>query len=278
MFKLSAASVLLALAARVVAHGKLTSPAPRSDTVGEAFGAACGQQMLSQVTSDPYGNFQGEMQVAGSDFDATKCNVGLCKGYQFADNQANVQTYTLGQTIPMVVEIRAPHTGNANVSIVDTTSNTVIGDALISWDVYASTATGVTADQTNFDITIPEDLGGKCTTAGDCVIQWFWDAPEIDQTYEDCVDFVVGGSGSGSGSSSSAPASSAAATSAATSAAESSAAATSAVETSAAATSAAATSAATSAAETSAVETSASASSSAPASSAPASSVQPVHR
>ena len=79
---------------------------------------------------------------------------------------------------------RSP-SGNANVSIVDTTSNTVIGDALISWDVYASTATGVTADQTNFDITIPEDLGGKCTTAGDCVIQWFWDAPEIDQTYEE---------------------------------------------------------------------------------------------
>ena len=130
-----------------------------------------------------------------------RCTDVLCS-YQFADNQANVQTYTLGQTIPMVVEIRAPHTyvylslascplanlypsGNANVSIVDTTSNTVIGDALISWDVYASTATGVTADQTNFDITIPEDLGGKCTTAGDCVIQWFWDAPEIDQTYEE---------------------------------------------------------------------------------------------
>ncbi|KAL1741595.1 hypothetical protein HDZ31DRAFT_6563, partial [Schizophyllum fasciatum] len=209
---------LLALAARVAAHGKLTSPAPRSDTVGDAFEAACGTQMRSIVTSDPYGNSQGEMQVAASDFDASKCNVGLCKGYQFDDNKANVQTYSLGEKIPMVVEIRAPHTGNANVSIVDTASNSVIGDALISWDVYASTSTGVTKDQTNFDITMPEDLGGKCTNAGDCVIQWFWDAPEIDQTYEDCVDFVVGGSGSGSGSgASSAPASSAAATSAATS-------------------------------------------------------------
>ncbi|TRM67812.1 chitin binding domain-containing protein [Schizophyllum amplum] len=272
MFKLATATSFLMLAARVAAHGKLSSPAPRSATVGDAFGSACGTQMLSQVTSDPYGNIQGEMQVAASDFDASACNVWQCKGYQFADNQANVQSYTAGEIIPMVVEIRAPHTGTANVSIVSTASNTVIGEPLISWDSYASTSTGVTADQTNFDITIPEDIGDQCATAGDCVIQWWWDAREIDQTYEDCIDFTVGASGSSA--SSSAPAVTSAA---ATSATESSSAVTSAVETSAAATSAATSAAetsaaATSVAATSVVETSAAASTSVAVSSAPASS------
>ena len=49
-------------------------------------------------------------------------------------------------------------------------------------------------------MTIPEDLGSKCSSAGDCVLQWYWFAESIDQTYESCVDFTVGGSDSGSSS------------------------------------------------------------------------------
>jgi predicted carbohydrate-binding protein with CBM5 and CBM33 domain len=187
-------AVLLTVVATVHAHGFISSPAPR--LAGSAFGAACGSQMLSQQTSDRYGNIQGEMQVQGQDF-TNNCNLWLCKGYQFADN-TNVHSFAAGETIPMEVEIRAPHTGIANVSIVDTARNTVIGAPLISWDVYASNAASIPADQTNFDITIPEDLGGQCSEPGACVIQWFWDARNIDQTYEACIDFTVGGSGSGS--------------------------------------------------------------------------------
>lgn len=193
----------------VNAHGFVTSPEPRMP--GDAMKAACGQQVEVNQQSDNYGNIQGELQVASSqsDYNADECDIWLCKGYKFADNKANVQSYTAGQTVDFKVDIRAPHTGVANVSVVDTSSNSVIGSPLISWDVYASTATGVTANETSFSVTIPEDLGSQCGTAGDCVLQWYWYAESIDQTYESCVDFTLGGSGSSSGSSGSSSSSSA---------------------------------------------------------------------
>ncbi|KAL2823404.1 chitin binding domain-containing protein [Aspergillus cavernicola] len=184
------------------AHGYITTPSPRLP--GSAMSSACGQQVYNNQAADRAGNIQGELQVASgqSDYDAEACGIWLCKGYQFADNTDNVQSYTAGEVVDFVVDIVAPHTGVANVSIVDTASNSVIGSSLIEWTDYASTATGVTEDETNFSITIPEDLGEQCTEAGACVIQWYWFAESIDQTYESCVDFTVGGSGSGGSSSS----------------------------------------------------------------------------
>lgn len=182
-------------------HGFVSSPKPRMP--GDAMQAACGQQVVNNQEADNYGNVQGELQVASSqsDYDAAKCDIWLCKGYKFEDNKDNVYSYKAGQKIDFEVDIRAPHTGVANVSVVDTASNSVIGSPLKSWDEYASTASGVTDDETSFSITMPDDLGDKCTEAGACVLQWYWFAESIDQTYESCVDFTLGGSGSGSGSS-----------------------------------------------------------------------------
>ncbi|KAL0265331.1 hypothetical protein SLS55_001296 [Diplodia seriata] len=209
-------AALPVLATMVAGHGFISKPQARMP--GDAMAAACGQQVYSNQNSDHYGNVQGELQVASSqsDYDAAACDIWLCKGYKFADNKDNVQTYTAGQEVAFTAEIHAPHTGVANVSIVDTASNSVIGSALKSWDVYASTSTGVKDTDTSFSITMPSDLGDQCSTAGDCVIQWYWFAEDIDQTYESCVDFTMSGSGSGSSSSGS---SSSAAASPATSAA-----------------------------------------------------------
>ncbi|KAI1339961.1 chitin binding domain-containing protein [Xylariaceae sp. FL0016] len=230
---------LIGLASTVMGHGFVTDPQARMP--GDAMAAACGTQVETNQQSDNYGNIQGELQVANgqSDYDEAACDIWLCKGYKFADNSANVQSYTAGQVVPITVDIRAPHTGVANVSIVQTSSNTVIGDSLISWDVYASNSATIPENQTSFDITIPSDLGSQCATAGDCVIQWFWNAESIDQTYESCIDFTVGGSGSDSGPGSSASTTAAAANSSASKT-----------------TTAAATSAATSAAETAAASSS----------------------
>ncbi|EAU39289.1 hypothetical protein ATEG_00643 [Aspergillus terreus NIH2624] len=206
----SSVLALAGLASMAHGHGFVKSPQPRMP--GKAMQAACGQQMTINQESDNYGNIQGELQVANgqSDYNAQKCDIWLCKGYKFADNKDNVFSYSAGQKVDFTVDIRAPHTGVANVSVVDTASNSVIGSPLKSWDNYASTATGVTEDETNFSVTIPDDLGSQCSEAGACVLQWYWFAESIDQTYESCVDFTVGGSGSGSssGSSSSASASS----------------------------------------------------------------------
>jgi len=201
-------SLLPFLVTSVSAHGYITNPVARQPST--QFGALCGSQTLSNQASDIYGNIQGELQVAGSGLTAD-CNLWLCKGFVFADQPAsNVQSYTAGEVVPIHFDIRAPHDGVANVSIVDTASNSVISE-LKSFAQFALTSRPIQSTETDFDITIPSDLGGKCTTAGECVIQMFWDARSIDQTYESCVDFVVGGSGAGSGSGSGSSSSSVAA-------------------------------------------------------------------
>lgn len=129
--------------------------------------------------------------------DLAKCNLWQCKGFEFSDQPAgNVQAYTAGQSVPIHFDIRAPHDGVANISIVDTATNSVIGSPLKTFESFALTSVPIQADQEDFSITIPSDLGGKCMTAGECVVQMFWDARSIDQTYESCIDFTVGGSGS----------------------------------------------------------------------------------
>ncbi|KAG8715798.1 hypothetical protein FRC11_014793 [Ceratobasidium sp. 423] len=218
--KVAALAFVSALAGRVMGHGLVTSPPIRQP--GDAFKANCGEQMYYNVESDAAGNIQQLNQLKAASFSAASCNLNLCKGLQFADvSSTNIQTWTAGQVVPIKVDIRAPHTGTANVSIIDTASNSMIGSPLKVFEVYASTSSPITADQTSFSVTIP-DLGSKCTTAGACVLQWWWDARSIDQTYESCVDFTQSGSGSGAPAASTtaqasttAPSTSAAATSAA---------------------------------------------------------------
>ncbi|KAJ5961280.1 Chitin-binding domain 3 [Penicillium vulpinum] len=196
-------------------HGFVTNPKARQP--GTAMQDACGAQVVSNQGSDKYGNIQGELQVASgqSDYQAAECDIWLCKGYKFDDNKDNVYSYKAGEKVDFTVDIRAPHTGVANVSVVDTSSNTVISSPLISWSDYASVATGVKADETSFSITMPDDLEDQCVTAGDCVLQWYWYAQSIDQTYESCIDFTLGGSGS-SGGAAPVPSSKASSTSSAT--------------------------------------------------------------
>lgn len=189
----------------VAGHGFVSSPSPRRP--GDAYRAVCGEQPFYQQSADINGNVQGIQQVVGQD-KTDACNLWLCKGFVLDDNKDKVQSYSLGQTIDFKVTIAAPHSGFANVSVVKTSTNTMIGDPLIEFDNYASNS-GFSANNTAFSVTLPSSLGGDCKTAGDCVLQWYWDAPDIDQTYEACIDFTVSDSGSGS-TPSAAPSSSAA--------------------------------------------------------------------
>ncbi|KAF2102599.1 hypothetical protein NA57DRAFT_63492 [Rhizodiscina lignyota] len=125
-----------------------------------------------------------EMQIAQgqSDFNAAKCELTLCKGYQFADNTANVQSFTAGQVVNLKAVVTAPHTGTMNVSVVDTTQNAVIGDPLIYFPVYASDAAPIPPNSTAFSVTMP-DVSSQCGTAGVCALQWHWNAADVNQTY-----------------------------------------------------------------------------------------------
>ncbi|KAL2146373.1 hypothetical protein VTI28DRAFT_4126 [Corynascus sepedonium] len=176
----------------VASHGFIASPPARRP--GNAYKAACGEQPFYQQSSDINGNVQGIQQVLGKD-QTDACNLWLCKGFLLDDNKDKVQSFSLGQTIDFQITISAPHTGYANVSVVKTNTNTMIGNPLIEFDNYASNA-GLSPNNTAFSVTLPNSLGGECTAPGDCVLQWFWDAPDIDQTYEACVDFTVADDGS----------------------------------------------------------------------------------
>ncbi|CAM1505124.1 Fc.00g107610.m01.CDS01 [Cosmosporella sp. VM-42] len=194
MQRIAGPAAFAALIPFVAGHGFVLDPPAREP--GSAYKAACGEQPFNQQSADINGNVQGILQVVGTDFDASACNLWLCKGFLLEDNPDNVQSFSLGEKIDFSVKIAAPHTGYANVSVVKTRSNSIIGEPLIEFSNYASN-NGVDANNTAFSVTLPDTLGGACASAGDCVLQWFWDAPDIDQTYEACVDFTVGGSSSG---------------------------------------------------------------------------------
>jgi predicted carbohydrate-binding protein with CBM5 and CBM33 domain len=203
-----AALTLATMASTVAGHGYLSEPKARMP--GDAMMKACGQTVYNMFKGDINGNPQGALQNPGTDYKEADCGIWMCKGMQFDDNKANIKALTAGQKLPMVANIAAPHTGVANVSIVDLSSGSVIGQPLIEWTNYASTETGVTDDMKNFEVTIPSDIGSQCATEGACVLKWWWDARKVDQTYMACVDITISG---GSGGAAPAPSSSAAASS-----------------------------------------------------------------
>ncbi|KAJ5676900.1 uncharacterized protein N7477_002533 [Penicillium maclennaniae] len=171
MKQYTSVAALAGLVSLVNGHGFVTSPTARMP--GAAMKAACGDQVEVNQLSDNYGNIQGELQVASSqsDYNAGECDIWLCKGYKFADNKDNVYSYTAGETIDFTVDIRAPP--------------------------HRCCQCFFAPNNTDFSVTMPTDLGSQCSTAGACVLQWYWYAESIDQTYESCVDFTVGGSSSG---------------------------------------------------------------------------------
>ena len=107
---------LLLFSISVSAHGSVSSPIPRSP--GDAMKSVCGSTVTGILSSDINTNQQALAQNShkadGGFTDA--CQLYLCKGTQFEDNSANVESYSLGQTVDFTVNIVAPHTGVANVS------------------------------------------------------------------------------------------------------------------------------------------------------------------
>ncbi|KAF1983640.1 hypothetical protein K402DRAFT_406642 [Aulographum hederae CBS 113979] len=189
-------SALIALVATniglVAGHGHIVLPPSR--TPGPAMKAACGEQVFNNQQSDIDGNVETLANIAKNqkDYNPAACNLIICKGFQFDDNKANTQTFSAGQTVPIEIVIKAPHSGNANVSVVDLETNTVIGQPLKSFTDYASNAHPIPDSDKNFDIQMP-DLGTQCMQPGKCAVQWYWQSPSADQTYESCVDFTMNG-------------------------------------------------------------------------------------
>ena len=66
------------------------------------------------------------------------------------------------------MDLRLNCTGWANVSVVDTGANKVVGEPLKVWASGYAASTNLPADQAKFSVKVPE-LAGKCEKAGACV-------------------------------------------------------------------------------------------------------------
>ncbi|KAH8913040.1 hypothetical protein BR93DRAFT_127018 [Coniochaeta sp. PMI_546] len=202
------------LAATVSAHGNITSPPAR--LTGPGMVKACGQSAVDNVLAD------GTIPLEDVFNALPSCKLDLCRGAVFEDNKARVQKFSPGQVVPFKAILPIAHEGPANVSIVKTATNKILGNMLLVFDSYADEKLKVLpANNTNFAVTIPTNLAASdCKLAGECVLQWFWFGTAAKQTYESCVDFVIVSAsnssvGAGSGTSTSiVSATSAAATSA----------------------------------------------------------------
>ncbi len=163
-------SYLFFFAASVLGHGIIISPPARA--VGPAMISACGASVAALVTADNTSHVEGmpEAALKEKSFNPTVCNVFLCKGLQFQDNRDNVQTFRPGQVVNMRANIPIPHVGPMNVSIVNTKMNMQVGEPLITFTSYADESLPVLPlNNTNFDVTIPTNLGSACSIAGVCV-------------------------------------------------------------------------------------------------------------
>ncbi|KAF8687917.1 Lytic polysaccharide mono-oxygenase, cellulose-degrading, partial [Rhizoctonia solani] len=173
----------------VLAHGRVKTPPTR--TIGSAMLAACGEGPVKAQQIDAAGPIESEIARIGSDFNPTKCNLFFCRGHQFEDNKATVQSYKPGQVVNIDLDIVNHHpSGYANVSVIDSATNKRIGQPLIAWNPYFGSGYPYPKSEENFNVTIPE-LNGKCKVAGECVIQYHWYSINASQTYQNCIDFTV---------------------------------------------------------------------------------------
>lgn len=169
---LSLAVFFLTFAPTALTHGIITTPPSRR--TGSTFTSLCGSSINNAVVQDNTSYVEQLTKLSTTDkgYNASACNLWLCKGLQYADNAANVQTWKAGEVVPVKIWLRIPHEGIANVSVVETKSNKAVGSYLKVWEKgYAPgrSEKDVPLEQREFSITVPEGLESTCTKAGDCV-------------------------------------------------------------------------------------------------------------
>lgn len=158
----------------VSAHGYVASPPPR--LTGPSSLQACGPAVTEDIQRDNTSHIEGLPDLAANDISyggPTLCNLWLCRGLQFEDNTDRVQVWRPGQEVNVRVTLTIPHDGWANVSVVRTATNSLLGDPLVFWpDGYANEtlfyARMLPLNNTNFNVTLP-DVSAECGVPGDCV-------------------------------------------------------------------------------------------------------------
>lgn len=174
----------------IAAHGGIVKPPPR--VKGALFEKNCGTTAFKYGAPD--GNLQADLGAQQQDIqaktmDPKNCNLWLCQGRTFEDNKDKLQHYAAGQVIPIEYDIHFTHPGISNMSVVDTKSNKMISNQLISVRPFSVWENRFSDEK--FTVTMPNLKAGQCKEPGACVLQMYWDSRTIDQTYISCIDFVI---------------------------------------------------------------------------------------
>uniref|UniRef100_K3W980 Chitin-binding type-4 domain-containing protein n=1 Tax=Globisporangium ultimum (strain ATCC 200006 / CBS 805.95 / DAOM BR144) TaxID=431595 RepID=K3W980_GLOUD len=194
-----------ALASTIEAHGQMTSPDIRP--VSANYLANCGalknagQQELLIAPLENLSQRKQKDFPEGPSFDI----MNGCRGMVYESTNP-VTTLTAGVEFPVKWWIQAPHPGYAEFNIVK--PKTGAGGKITYEKVVTlkriedfATSGGNFADK----LTIPSSVTG-CEKAGACALQMYWHSDVANQTYPNCADIIVKGSGGASSSGSTKPA------------------------------------------------------------------------
>ncbi|KAL4876877.1 hypothetical protein BJY04DRAFT_222551 [Aspergillus karnatakaensis] len=185
-------TAILALAPVVHGHAVVAEPLPRK--TGPAHEAACGAAVVDVLENVAFRHRRPNRKRHGEGRRRLQLQRVSVPRVQFEDNTDNVLEVSVGEVLYFHVDLIAGHhPGYAIVSIVDTATNSIIGDPLRPWDDWPNHLSGPPRDDIDYNVTIPDSLGTQCSSAGSCVIQWYWYASGNEQTYECCNDFYVVG-------------------------------------------------------------------------------------
>ncbi|KAI5782072.1 hypothetical protein DFH27DRAFT_473892, partial [Peziza echinospora] len=183
----TAFTLISALVATVSSHGNIISHNIRQPA--DTFAVICGQTAYDLLRQDIHRSHQNLIDAVPSDpsFDrARNCNFFLCKGIPFIDNLENVYQFRPNEVIDIEYLITIPHDGVANMSVVDTYTNRMIGRPLLSFSAFGSTPDNLA--ETNFNFRM-SNVGTRCKEQGRCVLQFWWHSDSAAQTYASCIDF-----------------------------------------------------------------------------------------
>lgn len=153
----------------VVVDAMIISPSPRER--GSAFESACGTFALHN-SGDPDLSIQDQTRLLHRDvelgFATGACNLWQCQGTQFVDNEAKLNNYSAGEVISIVVDTQFVRPGIANMSIVDTRTNSVLSK-LANMKLPMNNR----VEQDRILVRLPklDDENGACRVPGECVLQ-----------------------------------------------------------------------------------------------------------
>lgn len=180
-------AALCCLTVMVHGHGALTDPPVRPVTSSYYNLLPPGMRTLSEYELQRY-PLEFIRQVYGEEGvrNFPQAYSLPCRGIPFSGQ--NVSRFRVGQSIPMRWRMDAPHQGICEIRLF-------VGNQMTT---LSSTSCARSEGISGVDIRMP-NVGDSCRVAGTCFLQFWWDRTVNDESYSNCVDFLIENSSGGDG-------------------------------------------------------------------------------